>query len=151
MSNELRFDGKVVAITGAGNGLGRTYALEIARRGGKVVVNDLGGAVDGQGSDAAAAQQVADEIRAFGGEAVPNFASVATEEGGQSIIRTALEAYGRIDAVIANAGILRDRSFAKMSLAGEAGSLLRIEEEIQDAVTAAKKQWEREPFHRVAR
>jgi len=117
MSNELRFDGKVVAITGAGNGLGRTYALQIARRGGKVVVNDLGGAVDGQGSDAAAAQQVVDEIRAFGGEAVPNFASVATQEGGQSITQTALDAYGRIDAVIANAGILRDRSFAKMSLA----------------------------------
>jgi NAD(P)-dependent dehydrogenase (short-subunit alcohol dehydrogenase family) len=117
MSNELRFDGKVVAITGAGNGLGRTYALEIARRGGSVVLNDLGGAVDGQGSDAAAAQQVVDEIHAFGGAAVPNFASVATEEGGRSITRTALTAYGRIDAVIANAGILRDRSFAKMSLA----------------------------------
>ena len=117
MSNELRFDGKVVAITGAGNGLGRTYALQIARRGGKVVVNDLGGAVDGQGSDAAAAQQVVDEIRAFGGEAAPNFASVATELGGRSITQTALDTYGRIDAVIANAGILRDRSFSKMSLA----------------------------------
>jgi NAD(P)-dependent dehydrogenase (short-subunit alcohol dehydrogenase family) len=115
MSNELRFDGKVVAITGAGNGLGRTYALEIARRGGKVVVNDLGGTVDGQGSDQAAAQKVVDEIRASGGEAVPNFASVATQEGGQSIIQAALDSFGRIDAVIANAGILRDRSFAKMS------------------------------------
>jgi NAD(P)-dependent dehydrogenase (short-subunit alcohol dehydrogenase family) len=117
MSNELRFDGKVVAITGAGNGLGRTYALDIARSGGKVVVNDLGGTVDGQGSDAAAAQKVVDEIRALGGEAVPNFASVATQEGGQSITQTALDSFGRIDAVIANAGILRDRSFAKMSLA----------------------------------
>jgi len=117
MTSTLRFDGKVVAITGAGNGLGRTYALEIARRGGKVVVNDLGGAVDGQGSDAAAAQQVVDEIHGLGGEAVANFASVATEEGGRSITQTALDAYGRIDAVIANAGILRDRSFAKMSLA----------------------------------
>ncbi len=117
MSNELRFDGKVVVITGAGNGLGRTYALQIARRGARVVVNDLGGATDGQGSDQAAAQKVVDEIRAFGGEAVPNFDTVATQDGGQSIIRTALDSFGRVDAVIANAGILRDRSFAKMSLA----------------------------------
>src|SRR5947207_530783 len=103
MTSTMRFDGKVVAITGAGNGLGRTYALQIAARGGKVVVNDLGGTTDGQGSDQAAAQKVVDEIRAAGGEAVPNFDSVATQVGGQAIIRAALETYGRIDAVIANA------------------------------------------------
>jgi len=116
MTNELRFDGKIVVITGAGNGLGRTYALQIAERGGKVVVNDLGGAADGRGSDQAAAQKVVDEIRAAGGEAVPNFDTVASQEGGRAIVQTALDTYGRVDAVIANAGILRDRSFAKLSL-----------------------------------
>jgi NAD(P)-dependent dehydrogenase (short-subunit alcohol dehydrogenase family) len=115
MAEQMRFDGKVVAITGAGNGLGRTYALQIAARGGKVVVNDLGGAADGQGNDQSAAQKVVEEIKAAGGEAVANFDSVATRAGGENILKTALDAYGRIDAVIANAGILRDRSFAKMS------------------------------------
>jgi NAD(P)-dependent dehydrogenase (short-subunit alcohol dehydrogenase family) len=112
----MRFDGKVVIVTGAGNGLGRAYALQIAERGGKVVVNDLGGAADGAGADSAPAQKVVAEIRAKGGEAVANFDSVASPEGGANITRTALETYGRVDAVIANAGILRDRSFAKMSV-----------------------------------
>ncbi len=112
----MRFDGKVVIVTGAGNGLGRAYALQIAERGGKVVVNDLGGAIDGKGNDQAAAQKVVAEIKAQGGEAVANFDSVATPEGGASIFKTAIDAYGRVDSVIANAGILRDRSFAKMSL-----------------------------------
>jgi NAD(P)-dependent dehydrogenase (short-subunit alcohol dehydrogenase family) len=116
MSQDLRFDGKVVAVTGAGNGLGRMYALQIAQRGGKVVVNDLGGAIDGKGNDQSAAQKVVDEIKAAGGEAVPNFDSVATQEGGRNITDTALKAFGRIDCVIANAGILRDKSFAKMSI-----------------------------------
>ncbi len=116
MAEHMRFDDKVVVITGAGNGLGRTYALQIAQRGGKVVVNDLGGATDGWGGDQAAAQKVVDEIRAAGGRAVPNFDSVATPEGGHKIIQTALDAFGRVDSVIANAGILRDRSFSKMSV-----------------------------------
>ncbi len=116
MAEEMRFDGKVVVVTGGGNGLGRTYALQLARRGAKVVVNDLGGAPQGGGADQAPAQKVVDEIRAAGGEATPSFDSVATPQGGQNILQTALDAYGRVDAVIANAGILRDRSFAKLSL-----------------------------------
>jgi NAD(P)-dependent dehydrogenase (short-subunit alcohol dehydrogenase family) len=117
MAEQMRFDEQVVIVTGAGNGLGRAYALQIAERGGKVVVNDLGGAADGIGGDSAAAQKVVAEIKAKGGEAVANFDSVATPEGGGNIAKTALDAYGRIDAVIANAGILRDKSFAKMSVA----------------------------------
>ncbi|MEQ1808284.1 MAG: SDR family NAD(P)-dependent oxidoreductase [Terricaulis sp.] len=116
MADAMRFDGKVVIVTGAGNGLGRAYALQIAERGGKVVVNDLGGAADGKGNDQAAAQKVVAEIKAKGGEAVANFDSVATPEGGANIFKTAIDAYGQIDSVIANAGILRDRSFSKMSV-----------------------------------
>jgi NAD(P)-dependent dehydrogenase (short-subunit alcohol dehydrogenase family) len=108
----MRFDGKVVIVTGAGNGLGRAYALQIAERGGKVVVNDLAG----KGNPDAAASKVAAEIKGRGGEAVANFDSVATPEGGVSITKTALDTFGRVDVVIANAGILRDRSFAKMSV-----------------------------------
>lgn len=116
MADAMRFDGKVVIVTGAGNGLGRAYALQIAERGGKVVVNDLGGATDGKGNDQAAAQKVVAEIKAKGGDAVANFDSVATPEGGANIFKTAIDAYGRVDSVIANAGILRDRSFSKMSV-----------------------------------
>ncbi|MDZ7675885.1 MAG: SDR family oxidoreductase [Acidimicrobiales bacterium] len=111
----LSFDGKVAVITGAGGGLGRSHALEIARRGGFVVVNDLGGSVDGVGDDDSAAQQVVEEIKEAGGEAVANFASVATPEGGASVIQTAIDTWGRVDVVINNAGILRDTSFAKMT------------------------------------
>ncbi|HVY86882.1 MAG TPA: SDR family NAD(P)-dependent oxidoreductase [Caulobacterales bacterium] len=116
MTSGLRFDGKVVIVTGAGNGLGRAYALQIAERGGKVVVNDLGGAADGKGNDDSAAQKVVAEIKAKGGHAVANFDSVATPEGGANIFKTAIDAFGRVDSVIANAGILRDRSFAKMTV-----------------------------------
>jgi len=115
MADTIRFDDKVVVVTGAGNGLGRTYALQLAERGAKVVVNDLGGSTDGRGDDQSAASRVVEEIRAAGGEATANFDSVATQAGGANIIRTALDAYGRVDAVIANAGILRDRSFSKLS------------------------------------
>jgi NAD(P)-dependent dehydrogenase (short-subunit alcohol dehydrogenase family) len=111
----LSFDGKVAIITGAGGGLGRSHALELARRGAFVVVNDLGGSVDGVGGDDAAAQKVVDEIKAAGGEAVPNYQSVATPEGGKAIVQTALDAWGKVDIVINNAGILRDTSFAKMT------------------------------------
>jgi 3-hydroxyacyl-CoA dehydrogenase/3a,7a,12a-trihydroxy-5b-cholest-24-enoyl-CoA hydratase len=112
MAKELRFDGKVVVVTGAGNGLGRSHALELARRGAKVVVNDLGGSHTGEGKSATAAQKVVDEIKAAGGEAVPNYDSV---ENGAAIVKTAIDSYGRIDVLINNAGILRDVSFQKMT------------------------------------
>jgi NAD(P)-dependent dehydrogenase (short-subunit alcohol dehydrogenase family) len=108
----LRFDGKVVVITGAGAGLGKEYALEFATRGAKVVVNDLGGSGSGQGSSSKAADLVVEEIQKAGGEATANYDSV---EAGDKIIETAMKAYRRIDVLINNAGILRDVSFAKMS------------------------------------
>lgn len=108
-------EGRVVAVTGAGNGLGREYALILATAGAKVVVNDLGGARDGSGSGSVAADAVVAEIREAGGEAVANYDSVTTEDGGARIVRSALDAFGRIDGVVANAGILRDKAFHKMS------------------------------------
>ena len=112
---DLGFDGKVAIITGAGGGLGRAHALELARRGALVVVNDLGGTVDGTGSDASAAQKVVDEVKAAGGEAVANHDSVSTPEGGEAIVQAAIDAFGRVDIVINNAGILRDKSFHNMT------------------------------------
>lgn len=117
MSEPITFDGRVAVVTGAGGGLGRTYALELARRGARVVVNDLGGGVDGTGASEKAADVVVDEIADAGGEAVANYDSVATEEGGAAIIQTALDAYDTVDIVINNAGILRDKSFANMTAA----------------------------------
>jgi NAD(P)-dependent dehydrogenase (short-subunit alcohol dehydrogenase family) len=111
---ELRFDGRVAIITGAGGGLGKSHALVLARRGASVLVNDLGGSLDGSGSSASAAQRVVDEILAFGGAAAANHDSVATPEGGEAIVQSALEAFGRVDVLINNAGILRDRAFHKM-------------------------------------
>jgi 3-hydroxy-3-methylglutaryl CoA synthase/NAD(P)-dependent dehydrogenase (short-subunit alcohol dehydrogenase family)/putative sterol carrier protein len=111
----IRFDGRVAIVTGAGAGLGRVYALELAKRGAKVVVNDLGGSRDGAGSGSTrAADQVVDEIKALGGQAVASYDSVSTAEGGQAIIRKAIEAFGRVDILINNAGILRDKTLAKM-------------------------------------
>jgi hypothetical protein len=112
---DLGFDGKVAIITGAGGGLGRSHALELAKRGALIVVNDLGGSVDGVGGSEAAAQKVVDEITAAGGEAVANYDSVATPEGGESIVQTAIDAWGRVDIVINNAGILRDKAFHNMT------------------------------------
>ncbi len=114
-ANQLGYDGKVVIITGAGGGLGRQHALLMASRGALIVVNDLGGAVDGSGptSDTAkgAAERVVDEIKAIGGEAVADTNSVATPEGGKAIVKTAVDAFGKVDVVINNAGILRDKAF----------------------------------------
>ena len=114
-ADQLGYDGKVVIITGAGGGLGRQHALLMASRGALVVINDLGGAVDGSGptTDAAkgAAERVVDEIKALGGDAVADTNSVATPEGGAAIVQTAVDAYGKVDVVINNAGILRDKAF----------------------------------------
>jgi len=112
---DLGFDGKVAIITGAGGGLGRSHALELAKRGALIVVNDLGGSTDGEGASHTAAQKVVDEIKAAGGEAVANYDSVATPEGGESIVQTAIDSFGRVDIIINNAGILRDASFKNMT------------------------------------
>ncbi len=113
--DEIRFDGRVAVITGAGGGLGRVYALELAKRGAKIVVNDLGGARDGSGEGSATpAQKVVEEIRALGGEAVANYDNVATPAGGAAIVKAALDAFGTVDILINNAGILRDKSILKM-------------------------------------
>ena len=114
--SDIRFDGRVAVVTGAGNGLGRSHARFLAARGAKVVVNDLGGSVAGTGGSPAAADSVVEEIRAAGGEAVANYDSVASEAGGRRIIQTALDAFGTVDVLINNAGNVRDKSFAKMDL-----------------------------------
>jgi NAD(P)-dependent dehydrogenase (short-subunit alcohol dehydrogenase family) len=111
---ELGYDGKVAIITGAGGGLGRQHALMFAARGARVVINDLGGSVDGTGANVGAAQKVVDEIAALGGEAVADTNSVATPEGGAAIVKSAIDAFGRIDIVVNNAGILRDKSFPNL-------------------------------------
>ena len=117
MTDPIGFDGRTAIVTGAGGGLGRAYAIELARRGARVVVNDLGGAVDGTGEGTRAADAVVDVIRAAGGEAVANHDSVATPESGVAIVETALDSFGSVDVVVNNAGILRDRSFANMEQA----------------------------------
>jgi len=113
MAKEL--EGKVAVVTGAGRGIGRGEAMELAEAGAKVVVNDLGGATDGSGSDVGPAQQVVDEIKALGGEAVANGDTVAEAEGADNIIQTAIDSFGRIDILVNNAGILRDRMVFNMS------------------------------------
>ena len=112
----LSFEGRVAIVTGAGGGLGRAYALDLARRGAKVVVNDLGGARDGSGASLSAAQAVVDEIAAFGGEAMANGASVTDMAAVEKMVANVKERWGRIDILINNAGILRDKTFAKMTL-----------------------------------
>ncbi len=111
----IRFDNRVAIITGAGGGLGKCYAIEYARRGAKVIVNDLGTSEHGNGASAEAAQHVVELIKATGGEAVADFHNVADEDGAAKIIGTALDTYGKVDIVINNAGILRDRSLGKMT------------------------------------
>ena len=112
----LDFTGKVVIVTGAGGGLGKSHALEFARRGAKVVVNDLGGAVDGLGGSSEAAEQVVAEIKQGGGEAIANGSSVSDDAGVDNMVKQAIEAFGRIDVLVNNAGVLRDKSFAKMEI-----------------------------------
>jgi NAD(P)-dependent dehydrogenase (short-subunit alcohol dehydrogenase family) len=112
---ELRFDGRVAVVTGAGRGLGRAYAMLLASRGAKVVVNDVGSSMQGAGSDVGPAEEVVQEIRAAGGAAVASTDSVATPEGGQAIIEAAIASFGRLDVLIHNAGIVRSGPFAEMT------------------------------------
>ncbi|MEK9210874.1 SDR family NAD(P)-dependent oxidoreductase [Sphingomonas sp. 2378] len=115
MNDHIGFDGRVAIVTGAGNGLGRDYALELARRGAKVLVNDLGVTGAGIGASSAAADDVVREIRDAGGEAVASYDSVATREGGAAIVQTAIDAFGKVDICIANAGFLRNGRFEDLS------------------------------------
>jgi NAD(P)-dependent dehydrogenase (short-subunit alcohol dehydrogenase family) len=112
---DIGFDGKVAIITGAGGGLGREHALELARRGARIVVNDLGGSVSGEGGDVGPAQKVVEEIVGLGGEAVADTNSVATPEGGKAVVQSAVDAFGTVDVVVNNAGILRDKSFHNLT------------------------------------
>ena len=134
----IDFKGRVAIVTGAGGGLGRQHALALARRGAKVVVNDLGGARDGSGGSAGAAQQVVDEIRAAGGEAIANAASVTDFEAVQAMVQQAVDTWGRVDILVNNAGILRDRTFAKMELAD---FRLVLEVHLMGAVHCTKAVW----------
>eukprot|EP00040_Diaphanoeca_grandis_P016668 m.86279 g.86279 ORF g.86279 m.86279 type:complete len:315 (+) comp25952_c0_seq1:83-1027(+) len=150
MSNQLRFDGRVAVVTGAGNGLGKAYALELARRGAAVVINDLGGSLKGEKEESATATRVADvvvdEIRAAGGKAVANYDSV---EFGGKIIDTALKAFGRVDIVINNAGILRDKSYKRMS-ENDWDMIVKVHINGVNAVTsAAWKKMQEQEFGRI--
>ena len=109
-------EGRVVIVTGAGRGLGRLYAMEFARRGGSVVVNDLGSTMHGAGADASVADRVVEEIARAGGVGVASHDSVATSEGGEAIVRTAVERFGRLDAVVSNAGIFQTAEFEKLAV-----------------------------------
>jgi NAD(P)-dependent dehydrogenase (short-subunit alcohol dehydrogenase family) len=117
MSGTGMLAGKVVAVTGAGRGIGRALAIECGRQGAAVVVNDFGGSLSGEGSDQGPAAEVVAEIEAFGGKAIANLASVADEAGANSIVEDAIKAFGRIDGIVNNAGVSRDGMFHKMSLA----------------------------------
>jgi NAD(P)-dependent dehydrogenase (short-subunit alcohol dehydrogenase family) len=134
----IDFKGRVAIVTGAGGGLGRQHALALAKRGAKVVVNDLGGARDGSGGSASAAQQVVDEIRAVGGEAMANAASVTDFEAVQAMVQQAVDAWGRVDILVNNAGILRDKTFAKMELAD---FRLVLDVHLMGAVHCCKAVW----------
>src|SRR6185503_18222370 len=111
----IEFSGQVAIVTGAGRGLGRLFAIDIARRGGSVVVNDLGGTMHGEGSDASVADQVVEEIERAGGVAVASYESVASPEGGEAIVRTAVDRFGRVDAVVSNAGVFDSVPFDELS------------------------------------
>ncbi|MFN3523290.1 MAG: SDR family NAD(P)-dependent oxidoreductase [Phenylobacterium sp.] len=136
---DIRFDGKVAIVTGAGGGLGRQHALELARRGAKVVVNDLGGSMDGSGGSSAAAEAVVAEIKAMGGEAIANGSSVTDDAGVALMVKQAMDAWGRIDILIANAGVLRDKSFSKMEIS-DFEFVLNVH--LMGTVKPAKAVWE---------
>jgi len=134
----IDFKGRVAIVTGAGGGLGKQHALALARRGAKVVVNDLGGARDGSGGSASAAQAVVDEIRAAGGEAIANAASVTDFAAVQAMVQQAVDTWGRVDILVNNAGILRDKTFAKMDLAD---FRLVLDVHLMGAVHCTKAVW----------
>jgi len=143
---EVRFDGRVAIVTGSGGGLGRAHALLLASRGAKVVVNDLGGAFDGTGSGTSMADKVVEEIRSAGGEAVPNYDGVDTWQGGQNIVKTALDAFGKVDILINNAGIFtnetfRDLDFEEIRRNFEVNALgpLRVTHALQDRLRKGAK------------
>ena len=139
MSDDIRFDGQVVIVTGAGGGLGRSHALEFAKRGAKVVVNDLGGAMEGSGGSSAAADAVVAEIVAAGGEAISDGASVTNDAGVAAMVERTMAKWGRIDVLIANAGILRDKSFSKMEIADFAAV---VDVHLMGTVKPLKAVWE---------
>ena len=134
----IDFKGRVAIVTGAGGGLGKQHALALARSGAKVLVNDLGGAVDGSGGSVSAAQAVVDEIRAAGGEALANGASVTDFAAVQAMVQQAVDAWGRVDILVNNAGILRDKSFAKMDIAD---FRLVMDVHVMGAVHCSKAVW----------
>ncbi|MDM0117693.1 SDR family oxidoreductase [Variovorax sp. J22R133] len=135
----IRFDGRVAIVTGAGNGLGRAHALELARRGAKVVINDFGGSRDGQGASSEAAQKVVDEIRAAGGTAIANGANVCDFEQVLAMVEQAKAEFGRIDILVNNAGILRDKTFSKMEIADFKAV---VDVHLMGSVNCTKAVWE---------
>lgn len=135
----IRYNGKVAIVTGAGNGLGRSHALALAARGAKVVVNDLGGTVDGSGGALTAAETVVKEIIAAGGEAIANGANVTKADEVEAMVKQAMDTWGRIDILVNNAGILRDKSFSKMPLSD---FQLVVDVHLMGAATCTKAVWD---------
>ncbi len=137
-TGKIDFGGRVAIVTGAGGGLGRQHALALAQRGAKVLVNDLGGALDGAGGSTSAAQRVVDEIKAAGGEAIANGASVTDFEAVQAMVQQTMGAWGRVDILVNNAGILRDKSFSKMEISDFE---LVVDVHLMGAVHCSKAVW----------
>ncbi|WP_282008874.1 SDR family NAD(P)-dependent oxidoreductase [Brevundimonas aveniformis] len=135
----IRFDGRVAIVTGAGGGLGRQHALALGKRGAKVVVNDFGGARDGTGGSAGPAEQVADEIRAAGGEAIAAVCSVTDEAGVAEMVQATMDKWGRVDILVNNAGVLRDKTFAKMTVED---FRFVLDVHLMGAVICSKAVWE---------